>query len=150
MFAEGTRIKPKVLQRVCSQDGQCLMDRVKTSAEVKACQSLTTSFSPVTKVSMPVFKLYAGVTSNMSMVSPPYRREMTLTVDITIAYYPTTEIPPTLYQIFCLPSISPYYKFHVHVRRYQMKEVTHFVKNTLTKVTRHDRGVESMAYGSLG
>jgi hypothetical protein len=31
--------------------------------------------------------------------------------------------PPTLLQIFCLPTVSPPYAFHVHVRRYAIQDV---------------------------
>jgi Acyltransferase C-terminus len=41
-------------------------------------------------------------------------------VDLTIAYYPMDLLPPALFQIFCLSRISPAYKFHVHVRKYDL------------------------------
>ena len=50
-----------------------------------------------------------------------------LSVDMTISYYPTNMIPPTLLQIFSLPQISPLYRFHVHVKRYDMSDVRSFV-----------------------
>src|SRR2546423_7090896 len=49
--------------------------------------------------------------------------EVRLTTDFTVAYYPTDLIPPTVLQIFCLPRISPFYKFHVHVRRFNIIDV---------------------------
>jgi len=43
--------------------------------------------------------------------------------DLTIAYYPMTIQPPTLLQIFCLKTIAPFHKFHIHVRRYDINEL---------------------------
>jgi len=43
--------------------------------------------------------------------------------DLTIAYYPTSLIPPTLLQIFSLNTISPFYKVHVHIRKYEINQV---------------------------
>src|SRR5277367_1827066 len=125
---------------------RCLIGRVRNFAGVKGYRSLTMFCSPGTEVSLLVFKLFAGVTFNMSMVLSP---STALIIDITIAYHPVTEIPPTLYRIFSLPTISPYYKFHDHVRRYEIKEVSLSSRILLTKVTGHTGGVESMAYGSL-
>lgn len=44
-------------------------------------------------------------------------------LDLTIAYSPMELLPPDLLQIFCFKEISPLYKFHVHVRRYNMDDV---------------------------
>jgi lysophosphatidic acid acyltransferase/lysophosphatidylinositol acyltransferase len=52
-----------------------------------------------------------------------YVSEVWLTADFTVAYYPTDLIPPTMLQIFCLPRISPFYRFHVHVRRFDIMDV---------------------------
>jgi hypothetical protein len=49
--------------------------------------------------------------------------EICLTIDFTVAYYPTDLIPPTMLQIFCLPRISPFYKIHVHIRRFDIIDV---------------------------
>ena len=43
--------------------------------------------------------------------------------DLTIAYHPMNVAPPTLIQIFSVKEISPYYKFHIHIRRYDIDEV---------------------------
>jgi hypothetical protein len=42
---------------------------------------------------------------------------------LTIAYSPMELLSPDLLQIFSLKEISPFYKFHVHVKRYNMDDV---------------------------
>jgi hypothetical protein len=69
---------------------------------------------------MPVLQLYEKVISNMSTV--PILLGMT-NVDVTIAYSPMDLLPPTMMQIFCLTQISPFFKFHIHVKRYHMNDV---------------------------
>jgi len=70
-------------------------------------------------------------------------------VDMTIAYYPMEWSPPTVLQIFCLDRITPPYKFHVHLRRYEIDDVrAHFV--WLIEVAEGEGGVESMVIGSVG
>jgi len=98
MFAEGTRIRPKVLQRsqeFCRSKGLPVFENV-------------------------LFPRHKGFEACIQALRGSHIQYV---YDLTIAYHPTTEIPPTLYQIFSLPNISPYYKFHVHVRRYEMKEL---------------------------
>lgn len=52
-----------------------------------------------------------------------FSEKTSLTVDFTVAYHPTDLLPPTMLQIFSLSRISPFYKFHVHVRRYDITDV---------------------------
>jgi hypothetical protein len=56
------------------------------------------------------------------MSTVPIHLDLT-NVDVTIAYSPTELLPPTMMQIFCLEQISPFYKFHLHVKRYDINDV---------------------------
>ena len=57
-----------------------------------------------------------------------------LTADLTIAYYPMDKSPPSPLGTFCF-NMSPYYKFHVHIRRYDIDDVGVPWKLDLTLVT---------------
>jgi len=97
-FAEGTRIKPTTLAE--SQEF-----------------SRKAGLPILTNVLIPRNK---GFNACITALRGSHIRHV---YDLTIAYYPMTIKPPTMLQIFCLKTISPFYKFHVHVRRYDIDEL---------------------------
>jgi hypothetical protein len=91
----------------------------------------------VPKDSFHAFLLFGIVTFVTSMVVPS---DMNLIgVDITIAYYPTNMFPPSPFQIFSLSTISPFYKFHICVKRYDMDDVRRLEIDLIVVAGRTDR-----------
>ena len=144
MFVEGTRCRPKTLAAVGSLY-YMLIVRVKRTLERKDCPSLTMFFYLVIKDLLQRWRHSEAVIFGIFMVRSRLSR---LTIDLTIAYNPMDVPPPNMVQIFCLKRISPYYQFHVHVRRYDIDDVD-LLHIVLTVVAWRGREVGEMAHESL-